>query len=270
MIKLDSKNFFVIGVFAVILLATVLRFYNYDLRWQLAYDQAHDALIARYAVAQMQLPLLGPFSSAGAFQTGGEWYWIVMLGTILFPFTVNGPWIFMTFLYVLFVFLIILLARELVGKTFAIIVGLLAAVSTAQIAQSVSLTNQSPQAIFSLFAIFCSIRFLRTKKRIYLFFLALFVSIAASIHLQGAALIMLVVFTLIFSGIPKISSIFLVGLGLFLPWVPVLVAGAVVTCRNRPRAPARNRRDLPARSGRRSCPAARAAGRSRDRRRTAA
>src|SRR6185503_15933229 len=106
MIKLDSKNFFVIGVFAVILLATVLRFYNYDLRWQLAYDQAHDALIARYAVAQMQLPLLGPFSSAGAFQTGGEWYWIVMLGTILFPFTVNGPWIFMTFLYVLFVFLI--------------------------------------------------------------------------------------------------------------------------------------------------------------------
>ena len=71
-----------------------------------------------------------------------------MLGTVLFPFSIIGPWIFITFIYVLFVYLIILLARELIDKTFALIVGLLTAVSTAQIAQAVSLTNQSPQAIF--------------------------------------------------------------------------------------------------------------------------
>ncbi|HEX8931639.1 MAG TPA: hypothetical protein VF810_00610 [Patescibacteria group bacterium] len=222
MIKVFNKHSFTFVVLSIVIVAAFLRFYNFGNRWGLAYDQAHDAMIARYALAHFKLPLLGPFSSAGAFQTGGEWYWIVMLGTAMFPWLIMGPWVLITSSYILFVFLIILLAKELVDKKFALIVGLLTAVSTAQIAQGVSLTNQSPLAIFSLLSLWCSIRFMRTKNRWYLFLLALFVSTAASIHLQGTALIMLVLCTLVFSGVLRIVDFLIIGAGLVIPWIPVL------------------------------------------------
>lgn len=221
--KFFQKNWYAISVLLIVLLATILRFYNYENRWGLAYDQAHDALIARYAVNNFLLPLLGPFSSAGAFQTGGEWYWIIMIGTVLFPFSIMGPWIFITFLYVIFTILIIWVAKLLVDKIFSLIVGVLTAISTAQIAQGVSLTNQSPEAFFSLLALLFSVLFIRTKKRKYLFCLALFVSTAASIHLQGAALIVLVVITFVFAGLPRKYDVLVVLLGLFIPWMPVMI-----------------------------------------------
>ena len=68
----------VVATWIIVGIAFVLRFYNYNNRWGLAYDQAHDALVARYALEAGKIPLVGPFSSAGAFQTGGEWYWIIM------------------------------------------------------------------------------------------------------------------------------------------------------------------------------------------------
>ena len=223
MVNFLRKHLYKLAVICIVLLAIYLRFYNFENRWGLAYDQAHDALVARYAVYSNKIPLLGPFSSAGAFQTGGEWYWIVMLGTVLFPISVIAPWIFITVLYIFFVLLIIIFAQELVDKKFALIVGLLVTVSTAQIAQAVSLTNQSPLAIFSLFSIWSAVRFIRTKKSRYIFLLGLSVSTAASIHLQGAALIALVFFTLIFSGRPRLLNLALLMLGLFIPWVPVLI-----------------------------------------------
>src|SRR3989338_1965310 len=69
----------------IIVVSIFLRFYNYDQRLGLAYDQAHDAIVSLYALEQGKLPLLGPFSSAGAFQTGGEWYWFIMAGQSVFP-----------------------------------------------------------------------------------------------------------------------------------------------------------------------------------------
>jgi len=219
-----KKNFFTLCVVIILLFSAFLRFYNYPERFGLAYDQAHDALVVRYALENMKLPLLGPFSSAGPFQTGGEWYWFIMIGSALYIPSVITPWVFLTSLYVLFVLGIILVAKELVNKKFALVVGLLTAISTAQIAQGVNLTNQSPQAIFSLLAIWFSIKFIRTKKIKYIFLLSLSVGTAASIHLQGAALIFLLFFTLIFSGIPRLSTLLLAAFGLFIPWIPVFIA----------------------------------------------
>src|SRR5260221_5008170 len=84
------------SVVIIIAITLLLRFYLYPVRWGLAYDQAHDAIVARYALAHGKIPLLGPFSSAGPFQTGGEWYWFIMLGIGLFPFWIQGPWVLLT------------------------------------------------------------------------------------------------------------------------------------------------------------------------------
>jgi hypothetical protein len=230
--KKYGKYTYAVAVTTILLLSILLRFAHYQNRWGLAFDQAHDAIIARYAVDTMKLPLLGPFSSAGPFQTGGEWYWIIMIGTILSPTTVIAPWVFMTMLYVLFVYVCILVGKEVVDKEFGLIVGSLAAVSTAQITQGTNLTNQSPLALFALFALWLFIRFIRARSILNIFLLGLVVGAATSIHLQGAALCLIVALASsseILSSDTykrKILICIVAAVGVFVPWAPVFIVDA--------------------------------------------
>lgn len=216
-----QKNFVFLAV-AITILGAYVRFYNYSNRWGLAYDQAHDAIVARGALDQRKIPLLGPFSSAGPFQTGGEWYWIIMIGTQFNPSLVMSPWIFLTTLCVLYVMLLIYVGKELYGQNYGLLLGLLGSISTAGIAQSVSLTNQTPLAIISLLSIWSAVRCVKTKRPFYFFTLGFFVSLAISIHLQGTALVSVVIVTFLFSGIPTRREIFYLALGLLLPAMPLL------------------------------------------------
>ncbi|GEM_PF-811020 len=221
--KFGESQKLLIVTAGILMLAFVLRFYDYQNRWGLAYDQAHDALIARYALENWKIPLLGPFSSAGPFQTGGQWYWILMAATITRPEWILSPWILFTLSSVVFVYLTIVIGKELIDYRFGIIVGALSAVSTAQIAQSLNLTNQTPLSLISLLAIWSSFRFIKTRKKIYAFSLGLLVSLGASVHLQGVALIVLPVTTFVLIGFPHLAHIFSLILGLFLPSIPILI-----------------------------------------------
>lgn len=218
-------NNFGISVFCILNVAFILRFYDYLNRFGLAYDQAHDAIVARFAIENGLIPLVGPFSSAGPFQTGGTWYYFIMSGFNMITFTWIAPWIFMTLIYILFVYLIIIIGKGLVDKPFGLIVGTLAAVSTAQIAQSTNLANQGPEAIISLLAIWGATSWIVKKKKIYLFALGFFVSLGISIHMQAAALILLIPLAIIFAGIKNLrsKSVAIVLLGLFIPHIPLLI-----------------------------------------------
>jgi len=127
------RNWYLISILLILLLAFFLRFYNFESRWVLAQDQSHNALVARYALQTGQIPLVGPFSSAGPFQTGGEWYWLVMISTAIYPFSVITPWIMSVVLSLVFVLLILHVGRELIDRKFGLILGILAAVSTTQL-----------------------------------------------------------------------------------------------------------------------------------------
>ncbi|OGH10415.1 MAG: hypothetical protein A2857_05330 [Candidatus Levybacteria bacterium RIFCSPHIGHO2_01_FULL_36_15] len=224
MLKKVKLHWFGISAILIVLLAFVLRFYNYQNRFGLAYDQAHDALIARHALSSGKLPLLGPFSSAGPFQTGGQWYWFIMLGTVFYPYSVISPWVFLTLLYVLFVYLMIKLGAELIDKKFGIIVGILTAVSSAQITQGTNLTNQSPISLLSLAAIWSGVRYIREKKAKYIFLLGFFASMAASIHLQGVALFFIVLLTLLILRYFRLKHIILLVCGIVLPLLPIIIS----------------------------------------------
>lgn len=218
-----QQNRYGILISIILAISFFLRFYNYQNRFGLAYDQAHDAIIARYALENLLIPFVGPFSSAGPFQTGGEWYWFLMIGGAMFPELLISFWIFMTLTYVLFVFLIIKVGELIKDKTFGIIAGIFACFSTSQIAQGTNLTNQGPQAILALGAIWAGIRYLRVKTPTYLFLLGLFISFGISIHTQaGAGLVML---PIVFFFVRKfdVKSIFLLLLGLFIPYIPILI-----------------------------------------------
>ncbi len=212
-----------VTIIAIFLLAVFLRFYNYENRWGLGYDQAHDAIVARYALQNFKIPLVGPFSSAGPFQTGGQWYWFVMAGVAVYPFSILSPWVFTTLLSLAFVFLIMRVVGELYGQRAGRIAGLLAAVSPAQLGQSVNLTNQFPLALVALFSIWSMIGYGRTKKEKYLFFLGLTVSLAMTIHAQGIALLGFLAVSLVFSGLPTRRGMILLVIGAVLPLLPLMV-----------------------------------------------
>lgn len=246
--KYILKNWFPAVLILIIGLSLFLRFINYGNRFGLASDQAISALVSRYALAAKKFPLLGPFSSAGPFQTGGEWYWFVALGTLFYPSSVLSPWVFLTLTYVLFVLLIMIFSFYLIAgkdagratfgtffnssltnqkineaKFFAIIVGILTAVSPAQISQGLNLTNQSPIALISLFVLWSGVKYLSEKKPIWLFLLGFFPSLAASIHLEGVGLFVVVPIVLILAG-SKFRNLWYLLLGIILPFSPILIS----------------------------------------------
>lgn len=221
--KFVHKHWFKISIILIVLFSIFLRFYNYNNRLGVSYDQAYGAMVAKYSLDTRQIPLLGPFSSAGPFQTGGEWYWFIMLGYLLGFESTFSPWILLSATSVLFVLLIIFISKEIIDEKFAVIVGLLACVSTSQIAQSFSLTNQSVISLFSALSVLFLIIYLKTRRDIFLFLMGLSSSTAMTIHLQGAALMFLIISTLVFCGKPKIKSLASLFLGLIIPLLPIIV-----------------------------------------------
>lgn len=217
-----KKNWYFAAVVGIILLTVFLRFYHYDMRWGFAYDQIHDALVARYSLLHVKLPILGPFSSAGAFVTGPEWYWFIMIGMLWDPFWILSPWIFITFLYCASVYVLVYVGEKIGGKIMGIIVGLLAATSAANISQSVNLTNQSPIMIYSTLSLFFFERFFSTKKSIYLFLAGLMVGLAVNTHLEGVLLIPLLVGICLVRRFFRKNIFFLVG-GFFIPFIPLII-----------------------------------------------
>lgn len=220
--KKASKRY-LIFFFLIIFIATVFRFYNYEQRWGLAYDQAHDALVARHALEANKIPLVGPFSSAGPFQTGGIWYWLIMIGTAIAPSSVITPWVFMTILSIFYIGLLMYVGRKLVDGNFSLILGSIASFSTAQIGQAVNLTNQGPLALASLLAIWAMINYVRDKNKKNLFFLGTAVALAPTIHLQGISLGLLLPVTFLIAGLPPITYLPYLFLGLFIPLIPLII-----------------------------------------------
>lgn len=218
-----NKKTFLIFLFCITAFGFLLRFWNYGGRYGLAYDQAHDALVAREAIRQGKIPLVGPFSSAGPFQTVGTWYWLLMIPTALYPHSLLSPWIFLTLLSVLFIIGMGFFGKYLEDDWFGLLLAALTALSTAQIAQSINLTNQTPIPFFSFLTIVCAVLYLRSKKIFVAFFLGFFASFAASIHLQGMSLGIIVFFALLFSGRALFKSLVASCVGAVIPMTPLFL-----------------------------------------------
>lgn len=210
-------------VVIILIIAVMLRFLRYFDRWGLAYDQAHDAIVARYALLAGEAPLVGPFSSAGAFQTSGVWYWFIMLATAVYPSEVITPWVMLTIAYVFLVMGMIWMGWRLWGVSAGLIVGFFTAISTAQLAQGVSLTNQSPLALTSFGALASLILAYQTNRRIWLFILGFFVSLSGSIHLQGAALVVVPLIFMCWRRLLDWRGWMLLGVGFIIPTIPNLI-----------------------------------------------
>ena len=168
----------------ILLLSTTLRFWNYEQRWIFNQDQARDVIIATYAIRQHKLPLVGSPSSAGPFNFGALYDWLVVIITSLFPFT-SGPWVAFTLLSIFSVLLFYKIGVNLGSKKLALILALIAGLSPQLILNSTDMLN----TVAVLFAVSLNFYFLSvyiTSRSLWaLFSFAFSVGLANNFHFQS-------------------------------------------------------------------------------------
>lgn len=212
-------------ILIILFLATFLRFYNFPNRWGLSGDDGRDVIVGLEALRRHELPLVGPFSSAGPFVFGPLFYWFIMASFLILPFLMSSPWFFLGALGVATVFILVYASRIIGGRKLAVIVGLFAATSPQLVVRSLIL---GPHSFIPFFASLLILNFLllfKKKKSIYGFYMGLSLGIAISMHYQ--ALNLLIFFPALFF-IPKLSfkkklqSFLLMLIGFIIPSAPLL------------------------------------------------
>jgi len=206
----------------ILFLAFLLRFVNYINRWGLASDQARDVIVATFALNNHLIPIIGPFSSAGQFVYGPQWFWILSYLVSIFPGAIMTPWILQTLLYVFVVFVMYLIGKEIINKNFGLLLAFLTTISTAQIGQSTNLTSPSMAGIFAVFSVYFFLRYVKYSKSFDAFALAFLIGNTVNIHFQAIGLLILIPVSFLLSK-RKIKQLFVLALGLFLPFIPLLI-----------------------------------------------
>src|SRR3989344_2009848 len=209
----------------IIIIASILRLWNFPLRWGLGGDDSRDAIIALESIKRLELPLTGSFSSAGPFVFGPIFYWFIMLSYLALPFFIGAPWVMMEITSIITVVLLMYLGKILIDEKFSIIMGILAAFSPQLVVRSLSLGQHTFVATFSALSIICFLLLWKKKNHIYSFLMGLSVGVALSMHYQSINL--LVFFLALFfitslSVKDKVKALFFSLTGFFIASLPII------------------------------------------------
>jgi 4-amino-4-deoxy-L-arabinose transferase-like glycosyltransferase len=213
-------------VLLLIFLAGIFwRFANYSHRWVLNQDQARDATIALYSLQTHQLPLLGSPSSAGPFNFGPLYDWLVVLVTWLFPFP-SGPWVAFTLFSCLTVLIFFQIGSRVINPAFGLILALFTAFSPQQVYNAPDMLNTT--IVFFLFSL--SLLFLCNYIKLYHplpgFLFAFFLGFTLNCHFQTLGLLAILGFTaivtLLFSS-RRLVNLVSLSLGFLLAFLPILI-----------------------------------------------
>lgn len=209
----------------ILLLATTLRFFDYQNRFVLNQDQSRDAIISLYSIRNLKIPLLGPYSSAGPYNFGGAYYTLVILITLLFPF-IAGPWIAFTVLSIICIYLFYKIGQNLVSKKLGIIMALIGAVSPSLVENSSDMLNTVAVFFAVTLNFYLLSLYLKKSKNIYLYFVGFSVGLANNFHFQSLGFgSILIAFLLInFKNIKQLCfNIILVATGFITSFLPNLI-----------------------------------------------
>lgn len=221
-----SERKFKILCLLILLLAAGLRFWKIDDRVGLFSDSARDILVAWEAVREGRIPLTGSFSSAGPFVFGPLYYWYLMLVYWLFPTWISAAWYGIAAMSVFFVWILMAAANNWQGKKLALTVGLLSAMSPAQVFRSVGLTQHSVVGVCVAIALWALVKYMKMGKRIHLLVMGLMVGVAISMHYQALSLSIIGLVIVITQWKKQrriLGDFFIYGTGVILPMLPLLV-----------------------------------------------
>jgi hypothetical protein len=203
----------------ILLLATFWRFANYPSRWVLNQDQARDATIALYSIRNHTLPLVGSPSSAGAFNFGPAYDYLIAFFSIILPFD-SGPWIGFTLLSLLTVYLFYLIGTALSTPCLGLIMSLLSAVSVELVSNSPDMLNTVIVAFGVTLTLYFVVKFLVSGSLKFAFLIGLGGGFTLQQHFQSLGLSTLLATSLLFR--KNIKSCFLALISFFLSLAPLI------------------------------------------------
>lgn len=183
---------------AILLLATLLRFWNFSSRISLGGDSARDAFVAAHGSAVLQLPLTGPFSSLGQF-TFGPWYYYELILAERITNNPYAPWIFLNLVSIATVYFMYLFGKRMVNTEVGLLVALLVSIAPAQLSAAKGLTNPN---LVSLFATGSLVLFLSLLEKRPIFVhqkawgLGVMLGLGVNHHYQMAGMLLLPIFLL--------------------------------------------------------------------------
>lgn len=218
-LKKRSPQFY--ALLFILLIAAFLRFYNYPYRYSLGEETVRDAVIGIEGARQLQFPLTGAFSSLGPF-TFGAWYQYQLIIATLLLQQVYAPWIYLSVISVLYVFVIYKIGELLINKNFGLILAVLAAFSPSQVISATHLTSHNVTNFFAVLAIWIFLRLYRKNLSYWWgFSLGLVIGVGMNLHFQMSGLLIFLVLLLLYK--PKRYLYFITSfLGVFVSFLPLL------------------------------------------------
>ncbi len=208
----------------IILIAIFLRFTFYSNRLILNQDQGRDATIALYANRTGIFPIIGSPSSAGPFNFGPWYFWLIMFWEKIIPFAI-GPWIGFTLMSVLSVFFYAKTGETLAGKKGMIITGLIAATAPGLVVDGPNMLNTVIVGFSSSLVFFTIAKFFKEDKIIWAILLGFFVGLSINFHFQSLGLLCFPLVTVLvnkFSLTKRIKIAFSSFIGLLIAFSPLI------------------------------------------------
>ncbi len=211
----------------IIILALVLRLYGLGTNYWYNHDTARDILVARAAIDLHKIPLVGSFSSAGAFVFGPHWYWFLAAVSFLFPRQEIAVPLALIFLSLGSLGLILLALKTATKTPSYLIAGLFIALLPGSISSSWTVSQHGLVGFFAAGMVYILVKLLDKFTRLMAVLFGFSFGVAVALHFQALNLIFLAVplfwhwrsdFRLIlkFSFFSFIG--FLIGLGPYLYW----------------------------------------------------
>lgn len=221
-----KKNSYLLAITFILFASIILRTYNLPERIHYGSDSVRDAVIAQEALARHEIPLIGSFSSAGPFVFGPLYYWLNMLAVILFPFIFEAPWLLLSIVSTIMVFVLILIGYTVGGKKLSILMGLLGTFSPQFISRATGLSQHAYVGIAASCLLLFYILFWKRKSLLYPFLMGISFGFALSMHYQALNFFVFAIFIFFVPKMSfrrKVTAAALYFIGFIIPSLPLLI-----------------------------------------------
>ena len=207
---------------AIILVTSFfLRFYHLKDHFVFNQDQARDTIMVMYALKNNQPLLLGSAASAGPFNFGPIYHWLIGFSKIIIP-GFMAPWLVFAFISSLLPLLYYYLGKNIKDSLFGYILALISCLSVLAVKNAPDMLNTI--LVFyltSLSFLFLSI-YLKKPSSLRLFFLAFFISLATTPHFQALGLFSISLIIAIYN-LKKPKNLLIIIFASLLAYLPNLI-----------------------------------------------
>ncbi|MBI3443102.1 glycosyltransferase family 39 protein [Candidatus Woesebacteria bacterium] len=150
----------------IVFISLGIRFYRFSDQWDVFGDAGRDQIVGWGAVSLHQLPMVGSFSSSGAFVFGPLYYWFIAACYKIFPAIPASPQLFFRLLLLLPIIFLWKAGQIAGGRRLAVILALLIATSPATVERTTSMTHHALVTVTSTLFMWLFFLYIRSQAQI--------------------------------------------------------------------------------------------------------